>query len=522
MLILLNILNGWHVSPAEDITVEYGSGQEIPAPHLQGKLFFKNGFALKANGTVNREQLGSYELTYKKPFSKKQLSQTVTIVDTTAPIITLNTVDGYYTLPGTEYAEEGFTATDNYDGDITASVTAERQGDKIIYSVCDSSGNETIVERAIVYTDPVAPELTLKGQTEVTLEIGSEYTEEGFTAVDNCDGNITGSVKVTKEDTGWIYTVTDTYGNETVQVRKFTYVDTTAPSITLNGNSPVTVYLGEEYIEEGCTAVDLADGDVSAQVSVSSDVDPKTPGTYSVTYTVTDAAGNTASAERVVYVNALNIKKLEEEGKVIYLTFDDGPCGYTEKLLDVLDKYNVKVTFFVTKAHSRAAELIKEIYDRGHSIGIHTMSHEYSKIYQSVDAYLEDLYGMQQFIYEATGYTTTLMRFPGGSSNKISANYCKGIMSELVQIVREKGFQYFDWNVSSEDASGRKGMTSADVASFVKRGVNGKKVSVVLQHDIKAFSVDAVEDIIIWGLENGYTFLPLTMDSFPAHHGVNN
>lgn len=150
------------------------------------------------------------------------------------------------------------------------------------------------------------------------------------------------------------------------------------------------------------------------------------------------------------------------------------------------------------------------------------MSHVYSEIYKSTDDFMADLHGMQDYIYEATGYRTYLSRFPGGSSNAISAKYCKGIMTELTKMVREEGFQYFDWNVSSEDAANIKNMTSAQVADNVIRGIRNKKVSVVLQHDIKKFSVDAVEEILKWGQENGFIFLPLTIDSFPAHHSVNN
>ena len=126
---------------------------------------------------------------------------------------------------------------------------------------------------------------------------------------------------------------------------------------------------------------------------------------------------------------------------------------------------------------------------------------------------------MNEVIKEATGEYSCLLRFPGGSSNGVS-RFNPGIMTRLTQAVTEAGFYYFDWNVSSGDAGGTTdtGVVYANVIG----GVSGKNISVVLQHDIKGFSVAAVEDIIIWGLNNGYTFLPLTPNSPAIRHNVNN
>ena len=204
--------------------------------------------------------------------------------------------------------------------------------------------------------------------------------------------------------------------------------------------------------------------------------------------------------------------------KWVCLTFDDGPGPYTEQLLDVLDSYGVKATFFVT--NRGYGEMMKEIVDRGHSIGIHTMSHVYERIYASPEAYFADLLGMQDVIYRNTGVKTTLMRFPGGSSNTVSAHSYVGLMSLLTRAVQDAGFQYFDWNVDSNDAGGAK--KAQTVFNNVTAGVSHNRVSVVLQHDIHDFSVDAVEDIIVWGLNNGYSFERLTENSPGVHHGVLN
>ena len=209
----------------------------------------------------------------------------------------------------------------------------------------------------------------------------------------------------------------------------------------------------------------------------------------------------------------------ETTAKVVYLTFDDGPGPYTAELLDILKKYNVKATFFVTKAGSDA--LIAREFNEGHTVGLHSYTHDYTYIYASVGNFFEDLYNIQGRVKNITGETSTIIRFPGGSSNLVSAKYDGGahIMSTLVPEATARGFTYFDWNVSSGDAG-------APISSdqVYENTINNLKpeFSVVLQHDTKDYSVNAVERIINHGLKNGYTFKRLEKDSFSAHHGINN
>ena len=201
----------------------------------------------------------------------------------------------------------------------------------------------------------------------------------------------------------------------------------------------------------------------------------------------------------------------------IYLTFDDGPGDYTNELLDTLAQYHVKATFFVTGNGDDA--LIEREYRDGHAVGLHTLSHNYAYIYSSVDNFFADLYAVQERVKNVTGQTSMLMRFPGGSSNTVSRRYKRGIMSELTRMVEERGFTYFDWNVLSGDAGETTdtGEVVWRVTSALKDGDN-----VILQHDIKDFSVAAVGEIIKYGKENGYKFDKLSSSSFAAHHGVNN
>lgn len=203
--------------------------------------------------------------------------------------------------------------------------------------------------------------------------------------------------------------------------------------------------------------------------------------------------------------------------KVIYLTFDDGPGLYTKPLLELLDKYNIKATFFV--CGTSRAHLIKDIYDAGHTVGMHCKYHDYETVYASEEAYFEDLYAIQDIIFKYTGTHPTILRFPGGSSNKVSS-FNPGIMTRLTKLVEEKGFSYFDWNVSSGDTGTKDTET---ITKNLIEDTTGMRYAISLQHsEIKEYSLNAIEGYLIWALENGYTFATLTPESPKAHHRLNN
>ena len=205
--------------------------------------------------------------------------------------------------------------------------------------------------------------------------------------------------------------------------------------------------------------------------------------------------------------------------KIVYLTFDDGPGPYTGRLLDVLKKYNVKATFFVTCNRAQYRDMITRAYNEGHSIGLHSCSHNYASVYANDGAFYNEMQSISDVVKSLTGNETKLFRFPGGSSNTVSAKYSKGIMSRVSKEMEARGYKYFDWNISSGDAGGAT--TAGAVYNNVTKALKGD-YSVVLQHDIKGFSVDAVEDIIKFGQKYGFTFKALDLSSPTAHHRVNN
>lgn len=206
-------------------------------------------------------------------------------------------------------------------------------------------------------------------------------------------------------------------------------------------------------------------------------------------------------------------------GKTVYLTFDDGPSSYTPQILDTLDKYGVKATFFV-KNGGKYNYLMKDIVNRGHSIGLHTYSHDYKKIYSSDTAYFNDLNKISDLVFEQTGVRTKIMRFPGGTSNTVSKNYSRGIMTRLSKSVTEQGYVYFDWNCDNGDAAG---------ANTVQKQLNNcskypKSAStvIVLMHDTKSTTRDALPKIIEYYKSCGFQFGVLTTTSPRIQHRVNN
>lgn len=211
---------------------------------------------------------------------------------------------------------------------------------------------------------------------------------------------------------------------------------------------------------------------------------------------------------------------IDYDKKVIYLTFDDGPSQYTGQILDVLKKYDVKATFFVTNCSPDYNDNITRESKEGHTVGAHTATHIYGKIYTSVGDYEADFNKINDVIEQRTGKRAELFRFPGGSSNTVSKRYCKGIMTTLAKYMTDKGYTYFDWNVSSGDAS--ESMTEDRAYDNIIDGVQKRDYSVVLMHDTKPFNPKVAERVIKWGIENNYKFMPITKKTPLVKHRIAN
>lgn len=199
--------------------------------------------------------------------------------------------------------------------------------------------------------------------------------------------------------------------------------------------------------------------------------------------------------------------------KTAYLTFDDGPSGNTDIILQTLQEENVKATFFVVGTDD-AGNLarMRRIVQEGHTIGMHSYSHSYKKIYASVEAFLKDMYQVFNLIKDTTGVTPTCFRFPGGSINSYNKAVYKDIKAEMIR----RGFVPYDWNVSSGDASTTK-YTPEQLTGHVLNGIGSKSRIIVLMHDSssKENTAQAVRQIIIGIREKGFIFAPLDYQTKP-------
>ena len=598
-------------------TVEYGEEFRPPeagAAFRHSLLPFRKKVPVVLDNPFNPKKLGVYVLRYtavhKGYYAEKKVQ--VALLDTKPPEIRLKTNPEQKNGLGAEYREEGYSAVDNYDGDITERVERKYEPGtvsedakspapgSVTYTVRDSSGNEASVTRTVEYTD-MPPSVKLLGDPVMTLEVftpyeepgfsasddldgditdrvsvsstldvntpgdyeirysaedrlgqrteekrsvlvrdttlpvitltvnspytrpGTQYQEEGYSAYDNVDGDLTDAVVREESPDRIVYRVTDQSGNTAEAVREIIYKDAVPPEIWLGGDAQLYLPMGTPYQEPGYGAQDDVDGDITDRVQVSGEVNSDAEGVYTLSYSVSDSEGNAASCARQVYV----FRPQEQEtvqnpgSKIVYLTFDDGPGPYTARLLEILDSFNVKATFFVTDQEPQYRSLIGETARRGHTVAVHTMTHQYPVIYSSEEAYWNDFNAMNAIIEAETGAKSDLLRFPGGTSNTVSRNYCQGIMTALSASAEQMGLRYCDWNVESGDATG--GTTSAaEIAAHVIEQIQTHDQSIVLQHDIWGQSVEAVEEIIAWGLANGYTFLPITGSTPLVHQPVQN
>ena len=207
----------------------------------------------------------------------------------------------------------------------------------------------------------------------------------------------------------------------------------------------------------------------------------------------------------------------QEEIHKVYLTFDDGPSIYTNDILDILDSYNVKATFFVVgKEGTDAEEALQRIVAEGHTLGMHSYSHKYKELYESMDSFTEDFEQIRDYIYQATGVESVCYRFAGGSSNTVS----EIDMHDFIDYLDSQGVEYYDWNVSSGDGGSMKLSTDTLLENCTK-DIDTRDTSIILLHDSaeKPTTVEALSDIIENILARPDTvILPITENTRPIHH----
>lgn len=196
--------------------------------------------------------------------------------------------------------------------------------------------------------------------------------------------------------------------------------------------------------------------------------------------------------------------------KTMYLTFDDGPSEEnTARVLDILKARDIKATFFLVGENvEKHPEMAKRIVDEGHTIGIHCYNHDYKALYVSADSYLADFEKAQEAVREAAGVEVKLFRFPGGSVN----DYNKQVYQQIAEEMTQRGYIYYDWNASLEDAV-KNPKAETLIQSAVSSTLGRKKV-IMLAHDVVGETGMCLEELLNQFPE--YQMKPLTEEVEPV------
>lgn len=427
----------------------------------------------------------------------------------------------------TEYKEKGYTGY-YLNKDVTNEVKVKNNinnnkiGNYKVTYILKKGPISHKIERNIKVIDNISPIINIKGDIIKNICPKDEYIEEGYNATDDYDGDITDKVVKINKDNILMYYVTDSSNNKAYKFRKINRIDNEPPKLELKGDSNISIKVNDNYNDPGYSIKDNCDKDI--KVDVTGEVNTKKSGTYKITYSAEDSSGNKVKKERNIKVTNTYIAPKQGsklscgQPGTIYLTFDDGPnASYTPKILDVLKKYNVKATFFVTK--NGPDKLIKREYNEGHVVALHTYTHDYSYVYSSTENYWKDLNKVSDRVERLTGHKSYLFRFPGGSSNTISKRYSIGVVSKVASEATQKGYTYFDWNISSGDAGGTTD-PNKEYQNVVKN-LSKNRGNVILMHDIKRHTALAIEDIVKYGIDNGYSFAGLD-SSVSCHQSIAN
>ena len=426
---------------------------------------------------------------------------------------------GYYKTieVNSKYEEPGYTASyllNNYSDKINVktNLNTKKTGNyKIKYTY-----NKISTIRHIKVVDREKPKLIINEVKENYVRVcpDGSINNVRYKAIDNYDGDITDKVEVYTNNNTLVFTVTDSSNNTNYVIKNIIKEDVTRPSIKLINSSSITLQKGDKYQEYGVEVEDDCDKSISNKVIINSNVDTSKEGNYTVNYYVYDENLNKNKVQR-------DVKVIDKpQPGTIFLTFDDGPNEKTTpKILDILKEEGVQATFFVTSFGPD--KLIKREFDEGHTVALHTSSHDYGYIYKSESNYFKDLEKVQNRVYKITGYKSMIIRFPGGSSNTISARYKHGIMTNLTKQVHKRGYKYYDWNAMNGDAEPGN-HNSKEMYNNFMNSISKDKVNYVLLHDIKPYTRDSLKEIIRECKKRGYTFSKITQSTPELHHGVNN
>ncbi len=288
----------------------------------------------------------------------------------------------------------------------------------------------------------------------------------------------------------------------------------TSERIELVEGNEITLECGRPFTDPGYKVYDESGKVISREVQVEGTICPWRVGDYLITYSIQGESGKKTSAVRTVHVVPVELPEVVHTHKTIYLTFDDGPSEYTADVLDILDKYNIKATFFIIGSRSGCEEMLPRIAAAGHTIGIHCFKHEYERIYKDENAFFKDFMEAQSVVYRYTGEYAHAARLPGGGRTANLLYYhVDGGYETVRTIMHDMGVRFYDWHIQPESSYHSR---TGEIYYFTHpdKPYDG---TICLLHDTRDYSVLALEDMIQWALENDYTFLPIDQTTPEVH-----
>jgi len=360
---------------AANLTVAHGSVFADPGAAVSDDV--DTGLTASVAGSVNTAAIGTYTLTYNATDSAgnvaASVTRTVEVTDQTAPVITLAGATTETVAHGSAFTDAGASVTDNIDVGLTATVTGSVNTAVVgtytlTYASTDSALNTASVTRTVNVTDQTAPVITLAGAQTLTVAQGSAYVDAGSSVSDNIDTGltavVTGSVNTAVVGTYTLtYTSTDAASNTSTVTRTVNVTDQTAPVITLIGAASLTVAHGSVYADAGATVSDNVD--VGLVATHTGSVNTSAVGTYTLTYNVSDAATNAATAvTRTVNVTDQTAPAISLNGAASVNVYVNK--GFTDLGANVSDNVDIGLTATVTGAVNTAV------------IGVYTLTYNVS------------------------------------------------------------------------------------------------------------------------------------------------
>ncbi|MDX8360114.1 polysaccharide deacetylase family protein [Cytobacillus sp. IB215316] len=275
-----------------------------------------------------------------------------------------------------------------------------------------------------------------------------------------------------------------------------------------NDNNTIAEHTDNDESQQQNLTVDVSDENENIHQQEDENVDETTVEQEEIDESEQTQPTNSSIATGLEVGNEINKEQIEHEKKVAYLTIDDGPYGSSKDILDILEEYNAKATFFMVEPKMREyPELVREMVRKGHGVGLHSVTHDKHQFYSSRQSLLNELSVSNETLKEITGETTPLIRTPYGSAPYMTDEYKAAVTNN--------GYIMWDWNVDSKDWKYRDERYVHDTIAQIEKLSEQDHAPVILLHD-KTTTVNHLRELLEYLTENHYELLKLDASLQPV------